>query len=107
MALFVHDGKAIPDAPQYKDPDSTVDYSVDWASWLGADTISASTWLINDTLSASVDGITITATSNTTTTATAWMSGGTELTTYTFTNRITTSGGRVEDRSFTIEVRRK
>jgi hypothetical protein len=38
------------------------------------------------------------------TTASAWLSGGTAGQSFTVTNRITTTGGRTEDRSFTIRV---
>lgn len=107
MALFIHDGTDIPAAPQYKDPDSTIDYTADWSSWLGADTISSSTWLIDGVASSSVNGLTISTTSNTTTTATVWLQDGTELSQYTITNRVTTSGGRTEDRSFILTVRQK
>ena len=42
--------------------------------------------------------------SNTTTRATVWLSGGIAGQAYTVTNRITTSGGRTDERSFTIQI---
>lgn len=83
-----------------KDPDDTVDYSVDWSQWLESDTIQSSTW----TLPA---GITLgpIGSSNTTTKATVWLTGGTADNDYVVTNRIVTVGGRTKDRSILIEVR--
>lgn len=79
-----------------KDPDAVLDYQIDWSTWLGSDTIASSSWVIPT-------GITEDSDSNTTTTATVWLSGGTAGTTYTVTNRIVTAGGRTEDRSLTIK----
>ena len=53
-----------------KDPNASLDYTVDWSAWLGSDTISAVTWTLET-------GITKAAQSNTTTAATVWVSGGT------------------------------
>lgn len=83
-----------------KDPDSVVDYQFDWSTWLGADTIATSTWIVPA-------GITLDSDTNTTTTTTAWLSGGTLNATYIVTNRITTVGGRTEDRSMIITIREK
>ena len=43
--------------------------------------------------------------SNTTTTATIWLTGGTSGEEYLVTNQITTAGGRIEQKSFKIIVR--
>ena len=80
-----------------KDPDSVLDYKVDWSSWLGTDTISTSRWVVQS-------GITEDSDSNDTTSATSWLSGGTEGSTYTVTNRIDTAGGRTADRTFKVLV---
>lgn len=80
-----------------KDPQATLDYRVNWAPWLGTDTISAVTWTVPS-------GITQTATSNTTTTATVWLAGGEAGTDYTVTCRVTTTAGRVDERSIVISV---
>ena len=51
-----------------------LDYTIDWGwgtdGWLGADTISAVDWTVPA-------GLTLDSDTNTTTTATAWLSGGT------------------------------
>lgn len=83
-----------------KDPDATLDYLVDWSGWLGSDTISASAWVVPD-------GITKTTDSHTTTTATVWLSGGTAGDVYRVTSRITTAGGRVNDRTITIRCQNR
>lgn len=81
-----------------KDPDAVLDYSVDWAAWLGADTIATSTWPVVPA------GITKDSDTNDTTSATIWLSGGTAGQTYQITNRIVTAGGRTDDRTITIQI---
>lgn len=80
-----------------KDPSAVLDYKVDWATWLSTDTIATVAWTVPT-------GITQTSTSNTTTTATIWLSGGTAGTTYEIVCRITTAGGRTDDRTIGIRV---
>lgn len=83
-----------------KDPDAVLDYVIDWSDWLDSDTISTSDWTVET-------GITEDSDSNTTTTATIWLSGGTVNDRYIVTNRIVTVGGRTDDRSISIYVREK
>jgi hypothetical protein len=85
-----------------KDPDATLDYPVDWESWLDDDTISASEWVLEDGLTIGTGDI---APSFTGTVATAFIAGGTVGTTYLVTNRITTAGGRIDDRSFRLKIK--
>lgn len=81
-----------------KDPDATLDWVWDWNEWLDeGETISTSTFIVSV-------GITVSSTSNTTKTATVWLSGGTAGQVYQVTNRINTSSGRTDDRSITIRV---
>jgi hypothetical protein len=81
-----------------KDKDAVLDYKVDWATWLQAsETISTSTFTVPA-------GITKDSQSNTTTTATVWLSGGTVGQEYAVINRITTNQGRTDDRTITIRV---
>lgn len=80
-----------------KDPHAVLDYTIDWTRWLAGDTISTSEWLVPAELS-------VTAHTKTTATATVWLAGGTAGESYTVTNRISTDGGRTEDRSFTVRV---
>jgi hypothetical protein len=84
--------------PKIKDPDSVLDYTLDWSAWLDDDTIVTSTFLVDS-------GLTKDSDSKTTTTTTVWLSGGTAGTNYGITNRITTTAGRTADRTFRIWVR--
>ena len=81
-----------------KDPDAVLDYIVDWSDWLDTDTITgAPVWTVPT-------GLTKASQSNTTTTATAWISGGAQGMTYTLGCRITTTGGRTDERSFRLKI---
>jgi len=62
-----------------KDSDETLDYQIDWSSWLGTDTISTSTWVVDS-------GITKVSDTNTTTTTVIWLSGGSDGTDVSSTN---------------------
>ncbi len=81
-----------------KDPDAILDYQINWATWLVTDTISTSTWTVPT-------GITKVTDTNTTTTTTIWLSGGTADADYRLINRIATANGRTEERSIWIKVR--
>ena len=83
-----------------KDPNSTLDYRINWSDWLGVDTIATVAWTVPS-------GITQTSTTNTTTSATIWLSGGTVGTRYNVVCRITTAGGRIDDRTITIDCVQK
>ena len=80
-----------------KDPQAVLDYQINWASWLGVDTISTSTWTLPT-------GITKASDTRTTTTTTIWLSGGTDGSSYNLVNTIVTAGGRTEERTITIVV---
>lgn len=100
MANFEHTGEKIPSAPS-KDPDSVIDYGVDWSRWLrDGETISTSTWLVED-------GLTIEREAFSDTITTVVLSGGTVNTQYTITNRVVTSFGAIDDRSMKIKCREK
>ena len=81
-----------------KDPQATLDYHLDWSSWLETgDTITASTWFLPA-------GLTQVVAAFSTSVATVWISGGTVGESYTVTNRITTADGRIDERSMTIRM---
>ena len=86
--------------PYVKDPNATLDYVVNWATFLGADTISSDSWIVPV-------GITSVTETNTTTASTIWLSGGTARTKYPLTNRIVTAGGRTEDRTIFVLVKER
>lgn len=83
-----------------KDPDATLDYTIDWTDWLGSDIITSSDWVIEE-------GLTVGTDSNTSKTTSIWLGGGTAGTRYKCTNRITTAAGRIDDRSFYLAVKEK
>ena len=69
---------------EFKAPTEVLDFQQDWAAELDADTISTSEWALDT-------GITKDSDTNTDTTATAWISGGTEGKTYKVVNTIVTA----------------
>lgn len=81
-----------------KDPDALKDYQLDWAAFLDSDTITAVEWIVPA-------GLTKASESHTDTTATVWLSGGTATQTYPVTCRVTTAGGRIDDRTFYVICR--
>lgn len=92
-----------------KDPDDVLDYEVPWADFLSGgtaalvatpDTIQSVTWTVQA-------GITKDSSSNTTTTATIWVSGGTAGQDYQVTCHITTVGGRHADKTLLFQVRQR
>ena len=96
--------------PTYiKDPDAVLDYKFDWKAltnltgntdWLdSAETISSIT--ITAATGITVDSSSITDTS---TSATIWLSGGTDGQTYTLACKIVTSAGRTDERTISIQV---
>lgn len=85
--------------PYLKDPNAVLDYRHDWASWLASgETIATSIW------SVAPAGLAVDSETETTTTATVWLSGGTVGQVYRVTNRITTNQGRTEERTIVIRV---
>lgn len=83
-----------------KDPNAVLDYRVDWSEWLAGDTIVASTWVVESGIVNDLDTFN-------TTMAVIWLSGGTLGEIYTVTNRITTALGRIDDRTFLVEIKNK
>lgn len=81
-----------------KDPDSVLDYGLDWSSWLAdGEIISTSSWTAES-------GITVDSDSKDSSSTTVWLSGGTDGESYLVTNTITTSGFRTVERSIRIMV---
>lgn len=86
------------------DPSAELDFAVDWTDWLqDGETISDASWTVPAGLSevdghdsSVVDGL-----------CTIWLTGGTPGCSYTVTCHITTSMGRQDDRSLTIESRER
>lgn len=84
----------------FKDPDSVLDYTVDWGeNYLGSDTISTSTWVVPTGLTSTSDTI-----SSNNRRTTIWLSGGLNNQRYKVVNRIVTNVGRTVDRTIIIHV---
>ena len=81
-----------------KDPDETVAYSIDWAGQLGVDTIASNTFVVS-TGDATISKVVLSAQS-----LRAYIAGGTDATTTTFLNTITTGNGQTLERSFSLYV---
>jgi hypothetical protein len=73
---------------------------VDWSAWLGDDTIESSTF-------EAPAGLTKVDEDSDGTTATVWLSGGTDTETYEVVNQIVTAGGRTDERTITFKVAHK
>lgn len=79
-----------------KDPQSVLDYGIDWSDWLASgETISTSTWTVPT-------GITEDSDSKGDTSTIIWLSGGTAGATYKIANKIVTSDSRTVERSIDI-----
>jgi len=87
-----------------KDPDETLDYSLDWSKDLLTDTISTSTWTFDGANKDTALTKSNPAIDSTKTITTIWFAVGTEGVTYKITNQIVTTGGRTIERSITILV---
>lgn len=88
-----------------KDPDATLDYAFDWTLYLAdiSDTISAATFVLDPSLTQVRSAFNAL-------TATVWVSGGVAPTDPSVPNqlavtcRITTAGGRIDDRSVFLKI---
>ena len=97
MVQYVATATVIPYVER-KDPDDVLDYVFDWSDWLETgETLTIAAWDVPTGLSNDDDNIG-------TTTATVWLSGGTAGETYTIGCTVTTSTGRVCERSCRIVV---
>ena len=85
-----------------KDPDSVLSYVHNWSDWLTSpEVISTSTWTVSPS-----GGLTIDSESETSPTATVWVSAGNVGEVYVLTNQIVTdaSPARTCDRTITVRV---
>lgn len=80
-----------------KQSGAVLDYVQDWTDWLAGDTISSSDWAVTG-------GLVVDSDTNTTTTTTVWLSGGTFGATAEATNTIVTAGGRTGKQVLTVRV---
>ena len=85
---------------KYKDPNSRLDYGFNWEDWLNGDTIYSSSWTVPS-------GLTELSNNHNNTITWIWLSGGTAGAVYKVINRITTVGGRTDDKTLTVIMRNK
>ena len=97
-----------------KDPDAVLDYKFDWAPLTNGASGGASDWLASgETISTKTvtpsDGITVDGSeiTDTDTSVTLWLSGGTAGQDYTVACKIVTSDSRTDERTITIHVRNR
>lgn len=81
-----------------KDPDAVLDWVFDWSEWLAAGEAITSHQVIVPA------DLTLDSSGDDGSAVTAWLSGGTIGSVHTVTCRVTTDGGRTDDRSITIHV---
>lgn len=84
-----------------KDPDSRVDYAVDWRGYLDGQIIAASGWSVSPD---QAGGVTIEAESFDLERAAATLSGGVPGQIYAVANRVTLSDGSIDERTITVRV---
>lgn len=91
-----------------KDPDATLDYSIDWSSGYleSGETLLSSAWIVSPT---EVGGLEVVDGSAQFSggAATVFVRGGVLGHTYDLTNRISSTSGRVDDRTITILVQNR
>lgn len=88
-----------------KDPQSRVDYAIDWApGYLDGQTIATSSWTV---VPVEPGGIAVDEASVDLTRAAVTLSGGVAGHVYSVSNRVTLSDGRSDDRSITLRVEQR
>ena len=98
-----------------KDPDETTDFSVDWSSFLGSDSIVSATFFVDDengtktqvSTAQIVNGLQFIALTVSGNVATARFGGGTNNVRYNITCRINTTQGLTYERSVTLPIRER
>ena len=86
-----------------KDPGAKLDYSIDWGEWMpDGDALASATWTPTGVTVASSP-----APSFSGNVATVWLEGGTDGDDATVTCRITTTGGRIDERTIGIRLRER
>lgn len=96
-----------PIATFTKDPDSLLDYEIDWSNFLSdsdgnvIDSLVASSFIPDAGITVRLDP----PATFTSTKTRVWIEGGTEGSQYDIVNRIRTSDGRIEDRFFRIKIK--
>ncbi len=88
-----------------KDPDSRIDYRIDWgAAYLGDTLIVASSWSVSPVRDG---GLAVVATSQDGRSASATLTGGVVGASYALINRVTLSNGEIDERSVAVRVEQR
>ena len=93
------------------DPEETLDYTMNWATWLAEtgspeDTISTSSWAVSDSTGSPSHPV-LSGATNTASTATVFVAGCQLGELYQLTNTITTGQGRTAERSLTLRCEQR
>jgi hypothetical protein len=84
-----------------KDPSALLDYAIDWEDWLeGTDTVASAVWTVPT-------GLALEDQIETDTVSTIWLSGGVLGTKYNVACLMTTTDGRIDERTITISIKNK
>jgi hypothetical protein len=87
-----------------KDPDATLDYAFDWGPWLDGDVLNGSDWYVDSGTLTKVGGGESWDAAGLTR---CYVQGGTAGENCTIRNRVTTLGGRTDERSIEIRIRNR
>ena len=88
-----------------KDPESALDYSVDWgAEYLCGDALAESSWSVEPE---EVDGVAVLSSDFDLLVATVTIGGGAAGRIYRLTNHVTTAAGLVDSRSIVLRVEKR
>ncbi|MDA5194945.1 phage fiber-tail adaptor protein [Govanella unica] len=86
-----------------KDPEARLDYAIDWSDYLDmGETIVESLWEVTP-----AESLSVFVSEHGDSRSQVTLEGGTVRDIYAVTNRITTSLGRIDDRSLTIRVQER
>ena len=90
-----------------KDPEATLDYSLDWSTWMpSGDSVNTSSWAVTSPAGDS-DPIVVSSNSKSNDICTAVLTGGTAGNSYTITNTIATVNNIGDRRNFRIFVKNR
>ena len=87
-----------------KDPQSRVDYAIDWTGYLDGQSVASSLWSVTP---AETGGIVVDEAAHDLVRTAATLSGGQVGRVYSVSNRVTLSDGRSDERSITLRVEQR
>ena len=87
-----------------KDPQSRVDYAIDWSAYLAGHTIAGSAWSVSPD---EPGGVAVDASGFAPAQTSATLTGGVAGHVYSVSNHVTLSDGRSDDRSLTLRVEQR